>query len=219
MKFFLQIFFCGVITYNSFCFQLDRVILATNDNPDYIQFWPLAAKLWTEIVGVRPTLALIGDSSVEVDETLGDVLRFKPIKGVPTSRYAQCIRLLLPCLFPNDMCIVSDIDLLPLQNEFYTKNVQKFADDAFVVYRDLHYYSWYSYYFIKKKRYYMNYIAAKGSTFQEIFGVTNADQFSDIIKNWQTHGFGWDTDEKVMYLLIKKWKKNNKGRFKKTRLR
>ncbi len=201
--------------FSSYGLHLDRAILATNDNPNYIQFWPIAAKAWQEIVGVRPTLALIATPDVEVDESLGDVIRFEPIEGIPTSLHAQCIRLLLPCLFPDEVCILTDIDLIPLQKKFFTKNIAKFPENNFVIYRDLEYSSWYSHLFIKNKRYYMNYNAAKGSTFREIFGVTSIEQIPEVIKSWQKLGFGWDTDEKVLYRLIKEWRKKNKHRVKK----
>jgi hypothetical protein len=72
-----------VTFFNELCpLQLDRVILSTNENPNYIQFWPTAAKAWQEIVGVRPTLALIASEDVQVDRRYGDVIRFEPIKKV-----------------------------------------------------------------------------------------------------------------------------------------
>jgi len=114
--------------------KLDRVILATNDNPEYIEFWPLVAKAWKEIVGIQPTLALIGDESVQVDESLGDVIRFAPIEGVSTGNYARTIRLLLPILFEDEVCLISDIDMLPLSKEYYQGSIADVPEDNFVVY-------------------------------------------------------------------------------------
>jgi hypothetical protein len=182
-----------------FPLTLDRVILATNNNPDYIQFWPIAAKAWKEVVGIRPTLALIGCSGeVTVDESYGDVIRFAPIDGIPTSFYAQCVRLLLPCLFPNDGCILADIDLIPLQKRFFLKKIEKIPEDRFVIYRNKAY--WFN-----KSRIYMCYNVAKGATFQEIFDIQSIDDIPQVIKEWWQIGLGWDTDEKVLYRYLKKW--------------
>ncbi len=49
--------------------RLSRVILATDANSDYIEFWPIVAKAWKEIVGVKPTLALIAHKDVYIDES------------------------------------------------------------------------------------------------------------------------------------------------------
>lgn len=187
---------------------LDRVILATDSNNKYVQFWPSAAQAWQEIVGVRPTLAVIGKKEeIVVDETLGDVIYFEPIEGVPTSLYAQCIRILLPALFPNDVCIVSDIDLLPLQKKFFTKYIHKAAQDSFVIYRSRHYWWW-------KKRIYMNYVAAKGATFGEIFNVHKLEDIPHIIRLWYSLNIGWATDEMMLYRYVHTFEQQNKKRVK-----
>lgn len=188
-------------------FEIDRVILSTNDNPNYIQFWPTAAKAWQEIVGVRPTLALIGSENVQVDTSYGDVIRFEPIEGIPTSFYAQCVRLLLPCLFPHEGCLLSDIDMMPLQKKFFTKKVREIPDDCFVTYRNKAYWFW-------KHRVYMCYNAAKGRVFQEIFGAKTYEDIPKIIAQWHRLGLGWSTDERMLYAYLKKWKKR-KTRLKK----
>jgi hypothetical protein len=198
------IFFCIAIVMccqTMFPLKLDRVIVATNDNPDYLQFWPIVAKAWREIVGVKPTLALIGDASVSVDESLGDVIRFAPIDGVKTSSYAQCIRLLLPCLFPDDVCILSDIDMIPLQKKFFVENVRNVSDDCFVIYKDKAYPG-------HKPRVYMCYNAAKGKIFQDLFGVTSYEQIPAKIIEWTLLEWGFATDEKVLYCALKEWNKN-----------
>ena len=205
--FFIFLFFLSLHT-PLLSLKLDRVILACDNNANYTQFWPLAAQLWREIVGVRPTLAFIAPHDVAIDETLGDVIRFEPIEGVPTSLYAQCIRLLLPCLFPNDVCIISDIDTLPLQKEFFIKHITDINDDCFVVYRD-RYYGWF------EKRTYMSYNAAKGSVWREIFHVYHYEDIPPIIRAWERHGLGWSTDELLLYKYLRSWGKKNKRRLKK----
>src|SRR3990167_8708329 len=118
-------FFWGFLffTYTALSFKLDRVILSTDNNPTYKDNWPIVAKAWKELVGLKPTLAFISNEENEIDETLGDVIRFKPIKGVPNDFYAQVIRLLLPAFFKDDYCIISDIDMLPLDANYFLKSV------------------------------------------------------------------------------------------------
>ena len=115
--------------------KLDRVILSTNDDPLYIEFWPIVAPIWTAM-GLRPTLALIGDENCQIDESLGDVIRFSPILGVPESLQTQVIRLFLPCLFPDDGCLISDIDMLPISGSYFVDGAFACPDDGFVVYKD-----------------------------------------------------------------------------------
>lgn len=197
---YVLLFFVILIPQSALSLKLDRVILATNDNPYYIHFWPLAAKTWQKIVGIRPTLALIGSENVQVDTTLGDVIRFEPIDGIPTSFYAQCVRLLLPCLFPDEGCILADIDLLPLQKDFFTQTIAHIPNDCFIIYRDK------AYWFFKP-RVYLPYNAAKGSVFREIFGIQTIEEIPSLIQQWYTYGIGWSTDERMIYTYLKKWDK------------
>ena len=39
--------------------KLDHVILASNDNPDYLNFWPLVSEAWSQM-GVDPILIYTG---------------------------------------------------------------------------------------------------------------------------------------------------------------
>ncbi len=186
------------------CFKLDRVILATDANPMYLEFWPVAAKVWQQVTGLRPTLALVADSSVVIDETLGDVIRFEPIPGISTSLQAQVIRLLLPAFFPDDGCLLSDIDMIPLQKNYFINSVINVPDDFFVVYRNRAYND-------QDNHYPMCYNAAKGRVFAEIFGVSGVNRaeimanIRTIIINWAQLKYGWGTDEMCLVCELEKW--------------
>jgi hypothetical protein len=176
---------------------IDRVILATNNNENYIEFWPVVAKAWQKM-GIRPTLGLIATSDVTVDETLGDVIRFEPIPGLAESTQAQAIRLLLPAYFPDDVCILSDIDMLPLNRDYFFNSVKEFPDDLFVVFKDRAY-------TLEMKQYPMCYNVAKGSTYAKVFQVKNVRHIQAIMQGWCALELGWNTDEKVMWQVLQRW--------------
>lgn len=182
--------------------QLSRAILASDANQNYIQFWPIVAKAWKEIIGITPTLALIADADVEIDESLGDVIRFTPLPNIPTSLQAQVIRLLLPACFPDDGCIISDIDMIPLNKRYFLESISECADNAFIVYRDKGYKN--------GKRFPMCYNAAKGSTFQEIFSINSLEQIAEKIKAWHAKNLGWHTDELILTATVNDWAKKTK---------
>lgn len=185
--------------------KLDRVILATDANPMYLDFWPIAAKVWRQVTGLRPTLALVADSSVTVDETLGDVIRFEPIPGISTALQAQVIRLLLPAFFPDDGCILSDIDMIPLQKNYFINHAINVPDDFFIIYRNRAYND-------QDNHYPICYNAAKGRVFADVFdvkGVAGAElraSIRAIIVQWASLGHGWNTDEFCLTQGLKNWK-------------
>lgn len=180
--------------------EINRVILATNNNPTYIEFWPVVAPLWQKM-GFCPTLALIGDETCSVDTSLGDVIRFPPIPGVSEAMQAQCVRLLLPILFPDDGCIISDIDMLPISKSYFVEGAKYCPDDGFVVYRNGDYSS-------DNPKYPMCYFAAKGAVFTSVFGISTYEEISPLIQVWSTLGLGWHTDELVLYDKVNEWKSN-----------
>lgn len=178
--------------------RLARVILATDGHRDYYSFWPIAARAWARRVGVRPTLAVIGARDLEFDERHGDVVRFDAVPGIDTGLQAQLIRLLLPVLFPADVSLIADIDMLPLQRRFFTAPLRRVRDDAFVVYRDAAYAP-------GATRYPMCYNAALGSTFGEVFGLDSIAAAPAVLARWAAPGLGWHTDELLLYAQLQAW--------------
>lgn len=183
--------------------ELNRVILASNENQEYLDFWPIAAKAWQEFIGIRPTLVLVANKKdVKVDESFGDVIYFEPIEGYPTSFQAQIIRLLLPALFPNDGCIISDIDQIPLSKKYFKESIADVPEDRFVIYREL---------FSRQaeNEFPMCYVAAQGKIFQEIFGVKDIADIREKIISWgqnEYKQYGWMADQKVLYSYVTNWK-------------
>ena len=177
--------------------QLKRVILSANNNPMYIDLWPVVAPLWKKM-GLQPTLALIADQSCLVDSSLGDVIRFDPIPSIPEALHTQAIRLLLPALFPEDGCLIADIDILPISRSYFFDGVKGCPDDSFLVYRDKNGNP-------EDSQYPMCYVAAKGSVFQSVFGVFSRDDFEPILTKWNNLGYGWFSDQLILYRDVNDW--------------
>ena len=181
--------------------RIDRAIVACDDNPLYTEFWPVVAKSWS-LIGIKPTLFLISDKQ-QVDESLGDVIRISPIESIPTSFQAQCVRMLGPAMFENEVSIMSDIDMMPLSKEYFVKQIEEISDDDFVIfssdaYEDIPDFPCYP----------MCYNAAKGSLYKEIFKY-DLTQYAKAMHDWHSLDHGWTTDERVLYSNFMDWKENN----------
>lgn len=188
-KIILSIILCSIQILSGL--PLDRAIISTDANPNYIQFWPVVAKAWEKVIGIRPTLALIADDNVIIEESLGDVIRFRPDPDIPTAFFAQCVRLFMPCLFPNDVCITSDIDMIPLNKEYFFDSIKNVPDDYFVAYR----------------KFSICYNAAFGKVFAEIFNVHSIEDIYERIREWYALKIGWWTDERMLRLTVTDWNK------------
>lgn len=179
--------------------KIDRVILGCDANPMYLEFWPIVAKTWKEIVGIKPTLALIAPKEVYIDETLGDVIRFEPIVGIPTAFQAQVMRLLLPAYFEDEICIISDMDMIPLQKDFFVKNVESAPEDSFTIFNDA------GRYIADYPEYLMCYIVAKGKTFKELFSLSDIGEIPAQIEYWYSLNLGWSSDQQILFSAVNSW--------------
>ena len=179
--------------------DLKRVILSSDNNPFYLEFWPVVAPIW-EKMGLKPTLALIADENCSIDTSLGDVILFSPLPYVPVSLQAQAIRLLVPVLFPDEGCLISDIDMIPVSREYFIDGSINCPDDAFLVYRDQSE-------GCIGSRYPMCYVAAKGRVFASLFQVNGRDQISETLRLWAEKGYGWNTDELILYSTVNEWER------------
>ena len=186
--------------------KIDRITVAVDGNKDYYQFWPFVAKRWTSW-GVKPTLMVISDKKLDIDESLGDVQYIKPVDGIPTKHQAQIIRFFSAASFPEDVCITSDIDMMHLNKDYFLGSVKGYSDDKIVIYSADAYPPGNA----MHPAYPIGYNAAKGSTFKEII-KGDLETFSKDVKEWMSYGYEWFTDEKVFYIKLEEWQKENKNR-------
>ena len=108
--------------------MFDRVVLSTDENPNYIEFWPLVCSAWKKFFPeISVSLAFVSDRTESDDLLLrmkkfGDGIEiFKTVDGIPTANHAKVARLILASEFENEVCLIHDIDTVPLQSE-YTKS-------------------------------------------------------------------------------------------------
>ena len=186
--------------------KIDRVILSTNDNEDYYSFWPLVAKRWSSW-GIAPELFVVSKNDLGIDNSLGNVTYIDPLDNYSTAHQAQIARFFGATNFKDEVCLISDIDMMPLNKDYFIKSVDRYTDDSIVFYSADAYLPGNPAF----PAYPMCYMAAKGKTFEEII-KSNLDEFSIDFPEWMSHGYGWFTDEKVFYQKLQYWKKDNEKR-------
>ena len=108
--------------------KIDKVILASNNNSQYLDFWPLVSEAWKRI-NVEPILIYTGKEKIDLP---GNIINFY-VEGLDPVFVAQNIRILAPALFPNDNSITADIDDLPLSKSYFIDNVKNVPEHMFVV--------------------------------------------------------------------------------------
>jgi len=190
--------------------KLSCVLVACNEKPLYLQFWPIVKKTWWEFVQVPCIMVYVGSEIPEELKNDPAVIHWKPIPSWPTATQAQCIRLLYPALLKCDGAVIlSDMDMIPLQKDFFVKDgFEKFSESQFVSLRGID---------EARKEIYMCYVGATPSVWSELFEIKTIEDTYKIMNLWATtspsdgvHGsLGWCTDQLVLYNKVKEWQSKN----------
>lgn len=196
--------------------KITRIIFGCNMNSNYIQFWNLAKYLWKKTLGpaVIPTLIFIAPPDTPIDNIPGsDQVIYFPISNhhhLPSCFIAQCIRLLAPCYFPQDICIIVDIDLFVIHPTFIQSFIENITQPNMLVMLNR---------YPKNIRHHsLCYHIASGETFQRIMKYTPESKTMDLDRNmiynilhsWYTlyHNGSWNTDELVLHTHVSKYPKH-----------
>lgn len=183
--------------------NLNSVIVSSNDNPDYIQFWPIVSEAWS-LMGVEPFLIYTGEKKIKLK---GNVIYFN-IKGADSAFVAQNIRILYPGLLKNKTLLVSDIDNLPLSKNYFVNSVKNFNENSFIIYRPDA---------CPPNMISMMWNAAASETWNEIFDVDSEKKIERYLNKWYTNkysiqGKAWYTDQIKLRKHVNKFSKKNKCR-------
>jgi hypothetical protein len=187
---------------------LDCVISACNDNPLYIEFVPLFIDTWKKLypqIDVKVILILnsIPDNLINYQNNL---ILFPPLENISTAFTSQYIRLLYPAILNySNGILISDIDMIPMNRTYYTKNIENISNDKFIYLRNVLLDDWHEIA--------MCYNVALKETWSDIFGIYN---LNDIINRLRDvfnginyvdgHGAaGWNKDQVDFYNYVMRW--------------
>ena len=113
-----------------------RVVLSCDGSPNYYFYMPIVSLLWQHYMGYCPVIMIVGTLKewldhpqkrlvIEESRKLGAEIHFIPeIEGYKSSNVAQNSRLYTSCLpmYHDGMyMILSDMDMLPLNREWFNK--------------------------------------------------------------------------------------------------
>lgn len=171
--------------------NFDYVILGSNKDSLYLDFWPIVSKIWKDKFNITPVLGLIDDDESDIFESeYGLIKKFKSVSGVDTGLQSQIVRLYLP-RYLDGTCLISDIDMFPMSKKYFSDAATHVNDNNFVIYSSNHPQT------IKNKMFPMCYVAANSSTYKSIFDI-NLD-WEDFTKLLFNRGETWYTDQKYLF--------------------
>jgi hypothetical protein len=114
--------------------KIDKVLFGCNADPMYYDFWNVNSMLFQEKFGIEPVLCFCGEIKHEygIKSRHGHVIEFPLVEGVPEYLQATWVRFYAASLFPNEVCLLGDIDMLPISRNFYLRNIETISNDTYV---------------------------------------------------------------------------------------
>jgi hypothetical protein len=172
---------------------VDKIIFASDDNPNYLDLWKYVSKMCKLTLGVTPVLFHITDeySDFKQDE-FGVVKKIKKHPEIPTSFQAQLYRLYGTKFFPNESCLISDIDMFTFNYKYFIEQVELYEPQDFIVYLSDAYdlsrpdtqQMW------ALNRVPMCYVLGLGSTFTKL--IKNECDFNEYVEKVLDLNFGYE---------------------------
>jgi hypothetical protein len=96
------------------------VVVATDENPMFYEFVPLVVGAWKKFFpNVKVTVAVV--SKYELACECDDLVYFEPIPEIPTGNHAKVARYFAAGRYPDEVCMVHDMDSVPLQRDYYER--------------------------------------------------------------------------------------------------
>lgn len=184
--------------------RLTHALLASDLNPSYLDFWPLARRAWSEIAGLEPLLVLVAEEA-DVPEALradASVRVFPPLPGVHTALQAQCVRLLYPAVLDVEGGIVtSDADMVPMNAGYLHRPAAEIDATHFIAYRDV---------LLGLGEIPICYNAALPSTWRRVLEVESHADIRARLAEWASTveysgshgGSGWGTDQQILHRTL-----------------
>lgn len=105
-----------------------KILLSCDENPYYYDFWPYARDIWKKRIGADPKLILINDNKNTNTFDSDGILYVQKIEEIPVHLQAQLARIYYTKYFPNEICVVSDIDMFPVSTDFF--NLEKIKSNC-----------------------------------------------------------------------------------------
>ena len=164
--------------------KLECVLTACNLDPKYFEFIEYFVRAWKTVLdNVDVKVILISDHIPEsINHLQENIILFPPIPNVSDVFISQYIRLLYPSILKYiNGVLITDIDMIPMNSEYYVHNISHLPGDSFVSYRDelIEEYSQIP----------MCYCVANSQTWSELFDVSTISDIRNRLvdkydKNW-----------------------------------
>jgi len=169
--------------------KVDYVVIASDENPMYKDFYPIVAKRWLKL-GFKTYFVNICNEDDIIETKWGIIHKIKALDFVSTGFQSQVVRL-FTSKFVDGVLLMSDIDMLPINGDYFIENLKDLNDDNVLVYSGQPYTDVPFYpmcYIVSHSKNLVNYLDLKDMDFESYCRY--------LLSNYKE---AWNTDENFMY--------------------
>lgn len=177
--------------------KLTTVLGSSNLNPDYYMFIPKQIIFWKHF-NIKFIAILVGDHIPnELILYIDNIILWNNNLHLNTAFVAQNIRIYYPAiintLLDDDIIMITDMDMLPMNNSYFTNDIHKFTKDDFIYYR-----------YVDNNQIFMCYNAAHPNTWANVFQIFNQNDIVNRLNNTYNYNYiprkiAWYIDQEIMY--------------------
>jgi hypothetical protein len=173
--------------------KIDYVIISSDDNPLYKDFYEVVAKRWFDL-GFNTYFINITNKDEIIKNKWGIIHRIKSIEKFSNGLQSQIVRLFAANLVDGNI-LISDIDMLPISSTYFNEQVNDLTDKNVVLcsgqpYSDVPFYP-------------MCYVLSNSKVLKNLLEINDMtfENFCEMI-NEKYKGV-WNSDENFLYDKLK----------------
>jgi hypothetical protein len=178
--------------------KIDKIIFSSSE--EYSVFWNLQSEAWNSM-GISPVLLLFGKKkNTDIDGRFGTILEMEYSSDAIKSLQLTWSKVHHTHTEPDTTWIIGDIDLLPLQKDWFTKEIEEISEEYYAHLACTHLGSWHTTDKIDLPAYYH---VAKGRIFNKVYKLdtmTLVDYVNFIIS---THKYGRNITDEYKKMTVK----------------
>jgi len=182
--------------------KIDIVLSACTVNTRYVDNYEKIKKTWENKFNARFILILISENQTlpeKLQQYKDDIVIFY-IHNINPIFVAQCIRVLYPALFDNKNVLITDMDIIPVNINYFNKDLEKYSDEHFITYTNR---------YMNQKMFAICYNLANSSTWSKLFNINSYQDIEKTLISWYDTNYngtkncpGWYTDQLKLFETI-----------------
>lgn len=186
--------------------KLTTVISSVNNNPNYYKFIPKQILFW-EKFGIKFIALFVGETIPnELIKYTKNIILWNKNLDINTAFVGQNLRMYYTALLKlpdNEMVMITDMDMLPINPHYFTNGLQNFTKNDFIYYRHI--------YYSNKNEIFMCYNASHPETWAKLFKINSEQDIANALYNSYPTDYNgtsnehWMTDQHIMYNVLHKY--------------